>query len=642
MESKKYEVKYTEKEYSTDISAMNSAEEELVHSSKYDVQFENALSFLLNPNENQIDLLRLFDSNNATNTQHFVFMGDDKDNKRAKARQYKKLRLSYQDIVQDISQITISSDSEVESNTDMKQHSRNKKERNLSNLKGRELETKTATKRKKENSNQKDKPKTMKDSVKELPLPELDSLNNAEDGRDGKPNANSHRRLKVLETISLPEHKITKNEKKERKKQKDKKKTTKESEREPQLHERTYLNHAEDSIDRNSMANFRRGLSEFEATSSTESRLTKKEKKGKKSQKEKKKTTKGDSKEIQLPDKGPLNNTENSIDRTPVINSRRGLNEFETTSLAKNKTKETKKRKEAERAKRKRSRRAWTLGQKEADLGRELQEETLVAYSAKKDHEDELLEPTSLLDTAQKELLLQDNTDHKGTVHSIHKKLDQSAPAVEPIKTILGVTHHQVLHLPLSDVKIKTLISSSAASKISKHVLKSIISHSHTIFSHYHDRRLFCILCIEVALHESRGFKKVINSHEEVSGLLEQFLELLLENTRSSPTPSNRTAHKNPYDYSLLSYIGNVLIWARNRQAKEENSTFFERYNINVKSKDIQRNLGGYFLWDALHKTSTINSKRWKHIIKFRKVFAYEEDQFLLILRFMNIGEEIP
>ena len=223
MESRKYDIKYTKKEDSSDISAVNLEEEELINNSKYDVQFEDALNFLLNPNEKHRDFLEMSELNSAIDSQQIFFTGLNNNNKREKGKQYKKLRLSPRDIIQDVSEITFSSDSEDESDAVMMKLSLNKKERTSNKLKDKKLERKATKKEKKENMNEKDKTKATQDSVKDKQLPDKDCLKNGECIVDGKVAAGSRRKLNEHETISLPRDDTTKKEKKGRKKERQKK-----------------------------------------------------------------------------------------------------------------------------------------------------------------------------------------------------------------------------------------------------------------------------------------------------------------------------------------------------------------------------------------------------------------------------------
>mmetsp|Transcript_5726 Transcript_5726/g.6852 ORF Transcript_5726/g.6852 Transcript_5726/m.6852 type:complete len:628 (+) Transcript_5726:134-2017(+) len=224
-----------------------------------------------------------------------------------------------------------------------------------------------------------------------------------------------------------------------------------------------------------------------------------------------------------------------------------------------------------------------------------------------------------------------------------NKKYSDSIPAVQCIKTIIGLSHQQILTLSLSDVKIKTIVSSSSISKFAHHVLKFVIKHSHDLFSDKEKKPIFFKLCMNVALYESSGFKKIVQSCPHTLEWFGHYDELTLEQTHTKLTPSSRNIHQNNFDYSVLAYIGHVLIWAAYQQRLSRLPTFFNKYNVELSVSEIEKSIGGFHLWDRLRKMhDTMNSKRWKHIVKFRQAFAYEEDQFMLILRFMDVDSTIP
>lgn len=217
-----------------------------------------------------------------------------------------------------------------------------------------------------------------------------------------------------------------------------------------------------------------------------------------------------------------------------------------------------------------------------------------------------------------------------------NKSFPDSLPPLDPIKTIIGLTHKQLLKLDLSDVKIKTILSSSSLSKLANNVLSFVTRTSDSFFRDSSFQKGFFKLCIEVALLESVGFKNVAKSHPDLINTLEQIRELTLDTTHTKHTPSNKQIHKNIFDYSVLAYLGHILIWASHCQKCNNTPSFFSSFDLDYPSKLIENHIGGPHLWDRLRRDKeNINSKRWKHLIKFRQVFLYEEDKFVLILRFM-------
>lgn len=224
-----------------------------------------------------------------------------------------------------------------------------------------------------------------------------------------------------------------------------------------------------------------------------------------------------------------------------------------------------------------------------------------------------------------------------------NKKYSENLPEVQPIKTIIGMSHQQILHSDLSDVKIKTLMTSSSISKYAANSVKFVTTHAEDLFGDFEKKKIFLTLCINVALYESLGFKKTVKIYPNVLELFGGYDEINLEKTRTKLTPSKKDIHQNNLDYSVLSYFGHILIWAAHQQRQGKVPIFTEKFDITLTNNEVRSKLGGYHLWDKLFRElKGMNSKRWKHVIKFRNAFQYEEDQFMIILRFMSIDDNIP
>lgn len=219
----------------------------------------------------------------------------------------------------------------------------------------------------------------------------------------------------------------------------------------------------------------------------------------------------------------------------------------------------------------------------------------------------------------------------------------ESLPKIQPIKTIIGLSHQQILDLDLTDVKVKTIMSSSKVSKFAQNALAFVVKHSDDIFQDQEKKLIFFKLCISVALYESIGFRKSTRACPQIVEWFGGLEEITLEKTRTKLTPSNKDIHQNEFDYSVLSYFGHLLIWALYHQRSGGTALFIDKYDIELAQTTIRSSIGGFHLWDRLIRESKgMNSKRWKHVIKFRTSFAYEEDQFMLMLRFMRVDKVIP
>ncbi|KAG2735630.1 hypothetical protein G9P44_001844 [Scheffersomyces stipitis] len=226
---------------------------------------------------------------------------------------------------------------------------------------------------------------------------------------------------------------------------------------------------------------------------------------------------------------------------------------------------------------------------------------------------------------------------------NMNVRYPESLPEVQPIKTIIGVSHQQILKkMNMTDVKIKIIVSSSSISKYASTALSFTKNHTDELFDDPVKKAIFVKLCINVALNEARGFSSTIVQHPNLLQLFGSYSEINLETTRTKLTPPTKNVHQNHLDYSVLSYIGCILLWAIHLQRQANIEDLTKALDVDVQQKDVLERLGGYHLWDRLNKTSKMNSKRWKHVIKFRQSYPFEEDQFMLILRFMKVSDTIP
>lgn len=211
-------------------------------------------------------------------------------------------------------------------------------------------------------------------------------------------------------------------------------------------------------------------------------------------------------------------------------------------------------------------------------------------------------------------------------------------PELSPIKTIIGVSHQQILTADLSDVKLKTIMNAPSISKYAANCMKFAKKYENEVFNNYNLKKQFLTLCINVALYESNGFKKSVKKYPDILHNFGHYDELNLANTHTTITASERESHRNTLDYSVFAYFGHILIWALHLQRKATIALFISEYDISLSPNEIKMKIGGLHLWDRLFRElKGMNSKRWKHVLKFRNIFALEEDQFMVILRFMKI-----
>lgn len=250
------------------------------------------------------------------------------------------------------------------------------------------------------------------------------------------------------------------------------------------------------------------------------------------------------------------------------------------------------------------------------------------------------------------------NSDSESSVSSLRSKFENSdssfnstlrktsaslkgqekLPEIQPIKNIIGLSHLQIFKLNITDVKIKTLVKKSLLSKYANTGLSFALKHTDDLFEDSTKRVIFYELCIYIALYEALGFKKIIKKFDNIIELFGSYKEINLDTTRTKYTPSTKDVHQNNFDYSVLAYLGHILIWAADLQLRSKVETIYSTYNLDVELKDVRGYIGGGHLWDRLVRDlKTVTSKRWKHIIKFRTAFPFEIDQFTLILRFMKV-----
>lgn len=583
---------------------------DLLQSGNPDKQFENDLDYLLESVDNQpmrrSDAKELFIPDEIANYEEAI----SNDGPVLKGRRAKKFKITLTDITKDINDINFSSDSEHEKPIET---SKTKKEK-----------TKTKTKTKPDLDIGKLERRIVADNPDEIENHSSESEEIKQRRKEKRQRKDQRRKLRKANqqesnndsTTEQPEplkninEKITSNEpsdqemkkksKKDKKKKKEKSNTNTKIFKEDIKHEELENNNGPDSVE----------LTEEEIAEALkkeeneiDSALNESLKKSKRKDRKKKK---------QARDENP--NKEQSPDSTILVSK---TDELVTLD-------ELKSQKVVDQE--------YSIYDEEANLTRKerdkLHRERLPEASSK-----ELKEKYSPFDVTLR------STKKANT----NKKYSDSLPAVQCIKTIIGLSHQQILSLSLSDVKIKTIVSSSSISKFAHHVLKFVIKYSHDLFSDDQKKLTFFKLCMNVALYESSGFRKTVQSCPYVLEWFGHYDELTLEQTHTRLTPSSRNIHQNNFDYSVLAYIGHVLIWAAYQQRLNHMPTFFNKYNIELSVNEIERSIGGFHLWDRLRKMhDTMNSKRWKHVVKFRQAFAYEEDQFMLILRFMDVDSTIP
>ncbi|KAI5961572.1 hypothetical protein KGF57_001697 [Candida theae] len=228
------------------------------------------------------------------------------------------------------------------------------------------------------------------------------------------------------------------------------------------------------------------------------------------------------------------------------------------------------------------------------------------------------------------------------TLKSLKSSLSKSEqlPAVSPVKTIIGVSHRQILTADLSDVKLKTIMNAPSMSKYAANSLKFVKKYETEVFDNFDLKREFLTLCFNVALYESEGFKKSVGHFPDILENFGHYDELNLATTHTAITASEKHLHRNTLDYSMFAYFGHILIWALHLQRKARIRPFVNEYGISISPDEVKMKIGGRHLWDKLFRElKGMNSKRWKHVLKFRNMFALEEDQFLVILRFMKISD---
>lgn len=223
------------------------------------------------------------------------------------------------------------------------------------------------------------------------------------------------------------------------------------------------------------------------------------------------------------------------------------------------------------------------------------------------------------------------------TLRPVSKGKSAFLPEIQPTSCIYGITNSQIMTLKPNDVKLKTIRTASSLSKRCRIVLDFTLANTDTLFSDEKRRRDFVDLAVNVALYESRGFKKTIARLPLIIEWLEKYEEFTLSRTHTSLTVSTNKAHSNDFDYSILALYGHILIWINHLQQQSKLTQVLEKLDV-AGRESIKDVVGGAHLWDRLHQTEKINLKRWKHIQKFRQQYPFEIHQFVYIYRFMNLG----
>lgn len=223
------------------------------------------------------------------------------------------------------------------------------------------------------------------------------------------------------------------------------------------------------------------------------------------------------------------------------------------------------------------------------------------------------------------------------TLRPVSKSKSAFLPEIQPTSCIFGITNSQIMKLKPNDVKLKTIRTASSLSKRCRIVLDFTVANTETLFSDEKRRRDFVDLAVNVALFESRGFKKTVTRLPLILEWLEKYDEFTLSRTHTSLTISTNKAHSNDFDYSILALYGHILIWINHVQQESKLDQVLKKLDV-LGRDSIKDVVGGAHLWDRLHQTEKINLKRWKHIQKFRQQYPFEIHQFVYIYRFMNLG----
>lgn len=206
-------------------------------------------------------------------------------------------------------------------------------------------------------------------------------------------------------------------------------------------------------------------------------------------------------------------------------------------------------------------------------------------------------------------------------VHS-NKKYTERLPKIPPIETIMGLSNDQIYKLSSNDIKLKRIVSQ--AGKLLGNIIDFAMKNEE-LFLDEDVRTQFSVLCTNIAIHESRGLNKTLKVYPNIIETFSKYDELTLDHTNTKFTKSDKEIHQNNFDYSVLSYVGNIIIWL--------NSI----HDLKLSKKQIKGGFGGYHLWDQLFKEESINMKRWKHVIKFREEFPFQPNQFIVVMKFLHI-----
>lgn len=206
-------------------------------------------------------------------------------------------------------------------------------------------------------------------------------------------------------------------------------------------------------------------------------------------------------------------------------------------------------------------------------------------------------------------------------VHS-NKKYTERLPKIPPIETIMGLSNDQIYKLNPSDIKLKRIVSQ--AGKLLGNIINFAMVNEE-IFLNEETRTQFTVLCTNIAIFESRGLNKTLKIYPDIIETFSKYDELTLNHNKTKFTKSDKEIHQNNFDYSVLSYVGNIIIWL--------NSI----HDLKISKKLIKGGFGGYHLWDQLFKEESINMKRWKHVIKFREEFPFQPNQFIVVMKFLHI-----
>ncbi|ODV60301.1 uncharacterized protein ASCRUDRAFT_76316 [Ascoidea rubescens DSM 1968] len=279
------------------------------------------------------------------------------------------------------------------------------------------------------------------------------------------------------------------------------------------------------------------------------------------------------------------------------------------------------------------------LNDTEMDQLRQLKEKRKLYFLNKKFQQEIPFSESSNNANSNTENKLKSSSSSSSSSNQRPSKIHQ---AKKPAKNLaFKVIYNPVSTMKLSDPFLEKIVLN--ANDLAKEILQFLLVHKDNVFSDFYRAKLFFTISILVALKGPKSYKDLCSDYDlEIKNESSKNKEL--SNPRYFERYSEFLNPRGDFNFKLVGYIGHILIWGFDRQRyglkmqkKDFNNTFIFKYQIKCSKSMILSGIGGMNLWDKNQKKDSMPLSKWQILNGLKKSYEFDEDLFVLILRFMGI-----